>query len=54
VKVCAAQGSGRLLGGQIVGIEGATKRIDVLATALYAGLTVPIPSPKLANVHGLL
>jgi CoA-dependent NAD(P)H sulfur oxidoreductase len=31
---------GRLLGGQIAGREGAAKRIDVLATALYAGLTV--------------
>ncbi|MGH7966398.1 MAG: FAD-dependent oxidoreductase, partial [Candidatus Binatia bacterium] len=29
-----------LLGGQIVGIEGAAKRIDVLAVALHAGLTV--------------
>jgi NADPH-dependent 2,4-dienoyl-CoA reductase/sulfur reductase-like enzyme len=40
VKVFAEKGSGRLLGGQIVGQEGAAKRIDVLATALYAGLTV--------------
>jgi NADPH-dependent 2,4-dienoyl-CoA reductase/sulfur reductase-like enzyme len=40
VKVLAEKGSGRLLGGQIVGIEGAAKRIDVLATALHAGLTV--------------
>jgi NADPH-dependent 2,4-dienoyl-CoA reductase/sulfur reductase-like enzyme len=40
VKVYAEKGSGRLLGGQIVGIEGAAKRIDVIATALYAGLTV--------------
>ncbi|HEX3387656.1 MAG TPA: FAD-dependent oxidoreductase [Streptosporangiaceae bacterium] len=31
---------GRLLGGQIAGREGAAKRVDVLATALYAGLTV--------------
>ena len=31
---------GRLLGGQLAGREGAAKRIDVLATALYAGLTV--------------
>jgi len=31
---------GRLLGGQMAGCEGAAKRIDVLATALYAGLTV--------------
>lgn len=40
VKVHAEKGSGRLLGGQIVGGEGAAKRIDVLATALHAGLTV--------------
>jgi NADPH-dependent 2,4-dienoyl-CoA reductase/sulfur reductase-like enzyme len=31
---------GRLLGGQLAGREGAAKRVDVLATALYAGLTV--------------
>lgn len=31
--------SGKLLGAQIVGREGVDKRIDVLATALYAGLT---------------
>lgn len=40
VKLWAGKGSGRLLGGQIVGIEGAAKRIDVLATALHTGLTV--------------
>ena len=40
VKLLAEQGSGRLLGGQIVGLEGAAKRIDVLATAITAGLTV--------------
>lgn len=40
VKLWAEKGSGRLLGGQIVGIEGAAKRIDVLATALHAGMTV--------------
>ena len=40
VKVLAEKGSGRLLGGQIVGSEGAAKRIDVLATALHAGFTV--------------
>jgi len=28
------------LGGQIVGIEGAAKRIDVLAASLHAGFTV--------------
>lgn len=40
VKVLADKGSGRLLGGQIVGGRGSAKRIDILATALYAGLTV--------------
>lgn len=39
VKLVGERGSGRLLGGQIVGIEGAAKRIDVLATALTAGMT---------------
>jgi NADPH-dependent 2,4-dienoyl-CoA reductase/sulfur reductase-like enzyme len=38
VKLLAEKGSGRLLGGQIVGEEGAAKRIDVLATALHAGM----------------
>lgn len=40
VKLVAEQRSGRLLGGQLVGREGAAKRIDVLATALTAGMTV--------------
>lgn len=40
VKLVTEQGTGRLLGGQIVGEEGAGKRIDVLATALTAGMTV--------------
>jgi len=40
VKVLAEKGCGRLLGGQIVGVEGAAKRIDVLATSLHAGFTV--------------
>ena len=40
VKLLAEKGSGRLLGGQIVGMEGAAKRIDVLATSLHAGFTV--------------
>jgi NADPH-dependent 2,4-dienoyl-CoA reductase/sulfur reductase-like enzyme len=39
VKLVAERRTGRLLGGQIVGGPGAAKRIDVLATALYAGLT---------------
>ena len=40
VKLVAQAGSGRLLGGQIVGVEGAAKRIDVLATAVWTGLAV--------------
>ena len=40
VKVLAERGSGRLLGGQIVVMEGSAKRIDTLATALHAGFTV--------------
>ena len=40
VKMLAEKGSGRLLGAQIVGREGAAKRIDILATALHAGFTV--------------
>jgi NADPH-dependent 2,4-dienoyl-CoA reductase/sulfur reductase-like enzyme len=40
VKVLAEKGSGRLLGGQIVGGEGSAKRIDILAVALHAGMTV--------------
>ena len=40
VKALAERGSGRLLGAQIVGEEGAAKRIDIFATALHAGFTV--------------
>jgi NADPH-dependent 2,4-dienoyl-CoA reductase/sulfur reductase-like enzyme len=40
VKLLAEKRTGRLLGGQLVGFEGAAKRVDVLATALTAGLTV--------------
>ena len=40
VKLLAEPASGRLLGGQIVGTEGAAKRIDVLATAVWTGLAV--------------
>jgi NADPH-dependent 2,4-dienoyl-CoA reductase/sulfur reductase-like enzyme len=39
VKVITEQGSGQLLGAQIVGGQGAAKRIDVLATAIWAGMT---------------
>jgi NADPH-dependent 2,4-dienoyl-CoA reductase/sulfur reductase-like enzyme len=40
VKLVAERGSGRLLGAQVVGAETAAKRIDTLATAVWAGLTV--------------
>ena len=40
VKLVAEQRSGRLLGAQIIGQEGAAKRIDVLALALWQELTV--------------
>ena len=40
VKMLAELRSGRLLGAQIVGGEGSAKRIDVVATALTAGMTV--------------
>ncbi len=40
VKLLAEKGSGRLLGGQIVGKEGAGKRIDIVAVALHASMTV--------------
>jgi NADPH-dependent 2,4-dienoyl-CoA reductase/sulfur reductase-like enzyme len=40
VKLVCERGSGRLLGGQIVGVEGAAKRVDVLATAIWTGMTV--------------
>ena len=39
MKVVFEKGTYRLLGAQIVGYEGVDKRIDVLATALRAGLT---------------
>nr|WP_325304834.1 FAD-dependent oxidoreductase [uncultured Dysosmobacter sp.] len=39
LKVVYERGSHRLLGAQIVGFEGVDKRIDVLATAIRAGLT---------------
>ncbi len=40
IKLLAEQGSRRVIGAQIVGEEGAAKRIDVLATAITAQLTV--------------
>ena len=40
VKLTAEKRSGRLLGAQIVGREGAAKRIDVLATAIWNEMSV--------------
>ncbi len=40
IKVVAERGTGRLLGAQIVGRQGAGKRIDVFATALWNGMSV--------------
>jgi NADPH-dependent 2,4-dienoyl-CoA reductase/sulfur reductase-like enzyme len=39
VIVIADKNTGQLLGGQIVGGSGAGKRIDVIATAIWAGMT---------------
>ncbi|NUT24447.1 MAG: FAD-dependent oxidoreductase [Streptomyces sp.] len=40
VKLLAERRTGRLLGAQIVGKEGAGKRVDIAAVALTAGMTV--------------
>ncbi|HEX5097841.1 MAG TPA: flavoprotein oxidoreductase, partial [Acidimicrobiia bacterium] len=40
VKVLAEKSSGRLLGAQIIGREGAAKRIDVMATAVWNEMPV--------------
>ena len=40
VRLTAERGTGRLLGGQILGGPGAAKRIDIIATALAARMTV--------------
>jgi NADPH-dependent 2,4-dienoyl-CoA reductase/sulfur reductase-like enzyme len=40
VKMLAERRTGRLLGVQIVGREGAAKRVDIAAVALTAGMTV--------------
>jgi NADPH-dependent 2,4-dienoyl-CoA reductase/sulfur reductase-like enzyme len=39
VKIIAERGTGRMLGGQIVGSEGSAKRIDILAVAIWNGMT---------------
>ena len=40
LKIAAEEGTGRLLGGQIIGEDGVDKRIDVLATAIAGRMTV--------------
>jgi hypothetical protein len=40
VRLTAALAGGRLLGAQIVGRRGSAIRIDILATALWADMTV--------------
>ena len=40
LKLLSAPGDGRILGAQIVGGRGVDKRLDVLATAITAGMTV--------------
>jgi NADPH-dependent 2,4-dienoyl-CoA reductase/sulfur reductase-like enzyme/rhodanese-related sulfurtransferase len=40
IKIVAEDGTGRLLGAQIVGEEGVDKRIDVLATAIAGKMTI--------------
>ena len=40
MKLLFSPEDGRILGAQIVGIDGVDKRIDVLATALHGGMTV--------------
>lgn len=40
LKLLFTPGEGKVLGAQIVGYDGVDKRIDVLATAIHAGLTV--------------
>jgi NADPH-dependent 2,4-dienoyl-CoA reductase/sulfur reductase-like enzyme/rhodanese-related sulfurtransferase len=40
LKLVTEQGTGRLLGGQVVGEHGVDKRLDVLATALQGGMDV--------------
>ena len=40
IKLLFAPETGKILGAQIVGMEGSDKRIDVIATAIRAGMTV--------------
>src|SRR5690625_7040302 len=41
IKLVYNKKKNQLLGGQVIGKKGVDKRIDVLATALYAELTIP-------------
>jgi NADPH-dependent 2,4-dienoyl-CoA reductase/sulfur reductase-like enzyme len=40
IKLLFSPGSGKILGGQIVGMDGVDKRIDILATAIRGAMTV--------------
>ena len=40
IKLIFDKGNGKILGAQVVGYEGADKRLDVIATAMRAGMTV--------------
>jgi rhodanese-related sulfurtransferase len=40
IKLIFSPSSGKILGAQIVGMEGVDKRIDVLATAIHGAMTV--------------
>jgi NADPH-dependent 2,4-dienoyl-CoA reductase/sulfur reductase-like enzyme/peroxiredoxin family protein/rhodanese-related sulfurtransferase/TusA-related sulfurtransferase len=40
MKVLFAPDTGRLLGAQVTGFEGVDKRLDVMATAMHAGLSI--------------
>lgn len=40
IKIVAEEGTGRLLGAQVLGEDGVDKRTDVLATAIAGGMTV--------------
>jgi len=49
LKLLFTPAEGRILGAQIVGVDGVDKRIDVLATAIHAGMTVhDLPKLELA------
>ena len=39
MKVLAERGTGRLIGAQIIGSEGAAKRVDVMAAAIWNEMT---------------